>query len=62
MNLDHTQSIFPYILLKIKYKEPISGISRVPINSALSNNMFDSSQQVYGNKEQLFLSIQFTSS
>lgn len=53
MTLDHTQSIFPYILFLIKYKEPISGLSRVPINSALSNNMFDSSQQVFGNKEQL---------
>ena len=62
MTLDHTQSIFPYILFLIKYKEPISGLSRVPINSALSNKMFDSSQQVYGNKEQLFQSIQFTSS
>ena len=60
MTLDHTQSIVPYILFLKKYKEQISGISRVPINSALSNNMFDSSQQVYGNKEQLFLSIQFT--
>ena len=53
MTLDHTQSIFPYILFLTKYKEPISGLSRVPINSALSNNMFDSSQQVSGNKEQL---------
>ena len=39
------------IYLKLKY--PQEGLSRVPINIALSSNIFDSSQQVSGNKEQL---------
>ena len=37
--------------LKLKY--PIEGLSNSPINIALSSSMFDSSQQVSGNSEQL---------
>ncbi len=38
--------------LKLKY--PIEGLSNSPINIALSSSIFDSSQQVSGNKAQLW--------
>lgn len=39
-----------HVLNYLKLKYPLEGLSKVPINIALSSSMFDSSQQVSGNR------------